>query len=358
MMAFIFWTALILTLWVYIGYPLLLVLWRAVGRKPIQKAFHEPNVSIVLAMHNERDRVDAKLANCFALDYPPSKIQIIVSLDAPTDGTDEILEKYEPFGVKVVHSTIRKGKAGAINAAMPHAIGEIVLFGDARQRLAPNALRELVANFADSSVGAVSGELVLLDSDGQESSEGVGMYWRYEKALRAMESEILSVPGSTGAIYAIRRELFEPLPVGTILDDVLIPMRIVVKGKRAIFEPAARAYDNVTASPEIEYEKKRRTLMGNYELLVRVPELLVPGRNPIFLQFLSHKVGRLIVPWCLVALLMSNLFLRHGFYLLSLSGQLLFYCFAVGGWLISRRKEDKTAPEMQASSPQRADIAA
>lgn len=355
MMAFIFWTALIVTLWVYAGYPLLLMIWRAIGRHPVKKQYQEPNVSIVLAMHNEHDRVDARLANCLALDYPRSKVQIIVSLDAPTDGTEEVLEKYEREGVKVVHSHIRRGKAAAINAAMPFATGDIVLFGDARQKFAPNALRELVANFADPSVGAVSGELILLDENGTESREGVGMYWRYEKALRAMESDILSVPGSTGAIYAIRRELFQPLPVGTILDDVLIPMRIVVGGKRAIFEPAARAYDQVTQTPEAEYEKKRRTLMGNYELLVRAPQLLMPSRNPIFVQFLSHKVGRLIVPWCLVALLISNLFLRHGFYLLSLSGQILFYLFALAGWVISRDKENKTALQVHASSPKNGD---
>ena len=351
MIALIFWIALIVTLWVYMGYPLLLLLWRAVGRRPVVKAFQEPPVSIVLAMHNERDHVHAKMRNCFDLDYPASQLQVIVSLDAPTDGTDEALERWKRAGVVVVHSDVRKGKAAAINSAMLHATGDIVLFGDARQRLEPNALRELVANFSDPTVGVVSGELILLDQDGRESNEGVGMYWRYEKALRSMESDIRSVPGSTGAIYAIRRELFEPLPAGTILDDVLIPMRIVVSGKRAIFEPAARAYDHVTETPELEYAKKRRTLMGNYELLVRAPELLLPGRNPIFVQFVSHKVGRLIVPWCLVALLMSNLFLLHGFYLLSLAGQVLFYMFAAVGWMISRKREGAAALKVQSVSP-------
>jgi len=351
MMALIFWIALTVTVWVYIGYPLLLLLWRAIGSRPVNKQFQEPGVSIVLAMHNECDRVDAKIQNCFDLDYPASKLCIIVSLDAPTDGTADALKKWEERGVKVVRTATRRGKAAAINSAMPFATGDIVLFGDARQNLAPNALRELVANFADPSVGAVSGELVLLDEDGKESNEGVGMYWRYEKALRSMESAIRSVPGSTGAIYAIRRELFQPLPAGTILDDVLIPMRIVAGGKRAIFEPAALAFDRVTETPEMEYQKKRRTLMGNYELLVRAPELLVPGRNPILVQFLSHKVGRLIVPWCLLALLMSNLFLHHGFYRLSLFGQILFYLFAMCGWLISRRKDTKSELQVQASSP-------
>jgi cellulose synthase/poly-beta-1,6-N-acetylglucosamine synthase-like glycosyltransferase len=340
MPALVFWIALIITLWVYIGYPVLLLLWRAVGRKTVNKIYQEPTVSIVLAMHNEARRVDAKMLNCFALDYPADKMQIIVSLDAPTDDIEERLEQWEELGVKVIRSEMRKGKAAAINAAMPYATGEIVLFGDARQKLAPDALRELVANFADASVGAVSGELVLLDEDGTESKDGVGMYWRYEKALRLMESEIRSVPGSTGAIYAIRRELFQPLPPGTILDDVLIPMRIVLGGKRAIFEPAALAYDQVTQTPELEFEKKKRTLMGNYELLVYAPEVLLPGRNPIIVQFLSHKVGRLIVPWCLIAMFLSNLFLLHGLYLVTLLGQVLFYTLAMAGGVISHRRAD------------------
>ncbi|MDP9055206.1 MAG: glycosyltransferase family 2 protein [Acidobacteriota bacterium] len=340
MPAHVFWISLLVTLWVYMGYPLLLIVWRAIRRRPVRKIYQEPTVSIVLAMHNESHTVQAKMLNCFALDYPADKLQIIVSLDAPSDNTEDLLEPWEQRGVKVVRSNVRKGKAAAINAAMPFASGEIVLFGDARQRLSENALRELVANFSDPAVGAVSGELVLLDQNGEESKEGVGLYWRYEKALRAMESEISSVPGSTGAIYAIRRNLFQPLPQGTILDDVLIPMRIVLNGKRAIFEPAARAYDQVTLTPELEFEKKRRTLMGNYELLFQAPELLLPGRNPILVQFFSHKVGRLIVPWCLVALLMSNLFLLHGFYLLFLIAQVLFYTFALAGGVMSRRKED------------------
>src|SRR5262249_3030905 len=157
-----------------------------------------------------------------------------------------------------------------------------------------------------------SGELILLDEGGQEASNAVGMYWRYEKALRGMESEIHSVPGTTGAIYAIRRELFVPLPSKAVLDDVMIPLRIVLAGKRAVFDSSARAYDAVTETPEQEYQKKQRTLMGNYDLLVEMPELLAPWRNPIFVQFASHKVGRLIVPYCLAALLFSNVFILRG----------------------------------------------
>jgi hypothetical protein len=153
-----------------------------------------------------------------------------------------------------------------------------------------------------------------------------------------MESDIHSVPGATGAIYAIRRTLFVPLAAETILDDVVIPLRIVLGGKRAIFEPAARALDTVSRNPQREYEKKQRTLTGNYQLLVEMPQLLFPWRNPIFVQFVSHKVGRLVVPYCLVALFISNLFLRDGLYGVLLIAQGFWYLSAYAGWLTSTRE--------------------
>jgi len=182
------------------------------------------------------------------------------------------------------------------------------------QRFEKNAIRELVANFADESVGAVPGELVLLDECGREASDSLGAYWRYEKKVRSMESDIHSLPGATGAIYAIQRELFEPLASETILDDVVTPMRIVLKGKRSIFDPAARAYDAASPGAQKEYERKARTLAGNYQLFARMPELLAPWSNPIFVQLISHKLCRLLVPYCLAALLVANLCLPYGLY--------------------------------------------
>jgi len=335
MAALIFWLSLICILYVYLGYPLLLVVWRTLRPWPVQKRHLEPSVSLVIAMHNESSNVHAKMQNSLALDYPPDKLQIIVSLDAPTDGTDAMLREYQGPRVTVRESTTRRGKAVAINSALTIATGEIVVFADARQRFELNAIRELVANFADSSVGAVSGELILQDAAGKEATSAVGIYWRYEKAIRSMESDIHSVPGASGAIYAIRRELFKPLPSGTVLDDVVIPMRIAMLGMRAIFDRQARAYDRVSQTPELEYEKKCRTLMGNYELFAELPQLLVPWKNPIFVQTVSHKAGRLVIPYCLVALFVSNGFLLHGPYVLFFGGQLAWYLLACIGWVLS-----------------------
>ncbi len=331
----VFWTCFICVFYVYGGYPAVLMIWRALARRPVHKHAMTPTVSLVIAVHNERDNIHRKMCNCFELDYPPEMLQVILSLDGSTDGTEDVARYYEGLGVTVVRLPMHFGKAEALNRGVAAAVGEIVVFTDARQKFERGAIRELIANFADPLVGAVSGELVLLDADGSEASDGVGIYWRYEKRLRAMESELHSVTGATGAIYAIRRDLFRPLPAGTVLDDVAIPMGVVLQGKRCIQEPAARAYDLVSSSLQQEYGRKVRTLMGNYQLVARMPELLVPWRNPIFTQFVSHKLGRLAAPHCLAGLFVSNLFLLRGIYLWLFAAQILWYLLAFVGWRIA-----------------------
>jgi poly-beta-1,6-N-acetyl-D-glucosamine synthase len=225
------------------------------------------------------------------------------------------------------------------------------VFADARQTFARSALRALVANFSDPGVGAVSGELILLDEQGREAADGVGLYWRYEKWLRAMESGIHSMMGATGAIYAIRRDLYRPLPENTILDDVMTPMSIVIRGWRAVFDPSARAFDRVASAAAVEYTRKVRTLAGNYQLLALMPALLLPWRNPVAFQFVSHKAGRLLVPYCLAALLLSNLFLWHGVYPLFLAAQAGFYGTAMAGCLVARGAQKKLADGGSAAAP-------
>jgi len=347
----IFWIAFAGIAYVYAGYPLLLVVWRRWGRRSVCKAPQEPSVSLVISMRNERKNIQAKMQNCFDLDYPPGKLQIILSLDAPTDGSEALARAYAGKRVEVIHSPVHRGKAEAMNSGVAIATGEIVVFADARQRFEKSAVRELVANFSDASVGAVSGELVLLNEQGKEASDAAGAYWRYEKALRARESDIHSVPGATGAIFAIRRDLYAPLFPGTILDDVVIPMRIVLAGKRAVFDSAALAYDAASHGTKSEYRRKVRTLAGNYQLFAQMPELLGPWRNPIFVQLVSHKLGRLLAPYCLAALFISNLFLLHGFYLVILAGQVLWYALAGAGWLVATRELEEpgsATPETRA----------
>jgi biofilm PGA synthesis N-glycosyltransferase PgaC len=343
----IFWFSFAFIFYVYIGYPALLWVWRGIRRQPILKGYWEPTVSLLIAAHNEQDNIEAKITNCLKLDYPQNKLQIIISLDGPIDGTELVVRKYCGSGVEMLHSPIHRGKAAALNCGIEKATGEIVVFTDARQQFDLRAVRELVGSFQDSRVGAVTGELVLLDENSKEACDGAGLYWRYEKRLRAMESDIHSMVGATGAIYAIRRELFEPLPDDTLLDDVMVPMRIVLAGRRAVFDPAARAYDCAPSTPEVEFRRKVRTLAGNYQLMARIPELLVPLRNPVFWQFVSHKAGRLLVPYFLVALFLSNLFLTQGIYLVFLLLQLAWYLMAFAGHLLIR--DGKRGPAFPSS---------
>jgi cellulose synthase/poly-beta-1,6-N-acetylglucosamine synthase-like glycosyltransferase len=334
----VFWFSVLFVFYVYAGYPAVLLIWKRIGARPIRKKYSEPPVSIVIAAHNEKERIEKKLRNCLSLRYPKDKLQIIVSLDGPTDGSEFLVWKYAAQGIEMVHSRQHTGKAGALNRAMRRATGEIVVFADVRQMFDFDSIRELVANFADDSVGAVSGELLLTGEGEQESTTDVGLYWRYEKALRSFESQIHSIAGATGAIYAIRRELYEELPEDTLLDDVLTPLRIVLKGKRTVFDADAKAYDDVACCPLAEYGRKVRTLAGNYQLLKQLPESLAPWRNPIFIQFVSHKVGRLLVPWALTSLFVSNLFMVHGVYAVTFSMQVAWYLFAGAGYLMSKRE--------------------
>ena len=204
----------------------------------------------------------------------------------------------------------------------------------------PTVMTRLKDHVGDPSlherVGAVSGELILRDETQAEAATDVGIYWRYEKAIRSLESEIHSVPGATGAIYAIRRELYQTLPENTLIDDVLIPMRIVLGGKRAVFDPAAKAYDTVACCPNAEFGRKVRTLAGNYQLPVLEPRLLLPWRNPIWLQYLSHKLGRLAVPYALLMLFAASIVMAEvsPFYQLALVVQVVFYLLAGYGAVI------------------------
>jgi cellulose synthase/poly-beta-1,6-N-acetylglucosamine synthase-like glycosyltransferase len=334
----VFWLSFAVVFYVYLGYPAVLVLWRRIAPWRVKKQYREPTVTLVIAAHDERQNIEGKLKNCLALDYPKGKLQIILSLDGPTDGSEFVVWQYVSQGIELVHSREHAGKAAALNRALRRATGEIVVFADVRQTLSPNAIRELAANFADEAVGAVSGELLLMDESQQEAKTEVGLYWRYEKALRSMESDIHSIAGATGAIYAIRRELYEELPEDTILDDVLTPLRIVMRGKRTVFEPEAKAYDSVACCPLAEYRRKVRTLCGNYQLLASVPQAVSIRRNPIFIQFVSHKLGRLVVPWALLALFITNLFMLRGIYVLTFSLQAAWYAFAVIGHFLSRRE--------------------
>ena len=328
-MKFLFWLCLGLTAYAYFGYAVLLRIHARFASKPVRAGAWTPRVSVIIAARNEEKNLPLKLANLRELHYPPERLEIVIASDGSTDGTDEILRQQAGRVLPVLLER-SEGKANALNAAVRASHGEVLVFLDARQSVGADALRELVSLLADPSVGAVSGELLLDSPAGTKMETALGIYWKIEKAVRKLESATGSVVGVTGAIYAIRRELYREIPIGTILDDVFVPMNVVKLGKRVIFQPTAVAYDRIFVEKGKEFSRKVRTLTGNYQLL-RVAPWLLSGANPILFRFISHKLLRLFVPAFLLAMLVSCAVIGEGFYLAALVLQVLFYVLAVVG---------------------------
>jgi cellulose synthase/poly-beta-1,6-N-acetylglucosamine synthase-like glycosyltransferase len=294
---------------------------------------HDLRTTIIVVAHNEESRIEGRIENLLGLEYPVALRDIIIASDGSTDRTVELARRYEPQ-VSVVGFPRRRGKAAVLNDLIPTATGDIVVLADARQVFDSQALRALDRNFADPEIGGVSGELILRgDETATSMGHGVSQYWRYEKFIRRAESQIDSTVGATGAIYAIRRQLYEPVPSDTILDDVLIPLRITAKGYRVAFEPAARAYDSVPASAADEFRRKVRTIAGNFQIFARETWLFDPRRNRLWVQAVSHKLLRLLSPALIALLAVSNAALASAgtSYQIMLLGQCAFYAAAIAG---------------------------
>jgi cellulose synthase/poly-beta-1,6-N-acetylglucosamine synthase-like glycosyltransferase len=375
-MTLLFWLSIAVVAYVYAGYPLMLRVWaraRHCGLRIADCGLIDdwPGVSIVIAARNEGSRLSARIENLLALDYPADRRQIVVVSDGSTDNTVDVLARYD--GLVDAVTIPASGKALALNAGVARARFGVIVFADARQVFASDALVELVAPLSDPAVGAVTGEL-LLDAespcrragrdrraferrqvardDGSDRrvddrrrtvrstiADGVGLYWKYEKQIRRLESAIDSTLGATGAIYAMRRSLFQPLPADTVLDDVMTPMRVVLAGFRVVFNERARAFDRAAVDADAEARRKVRTLAGNYQILALEPRLLLPWRNRVWLQYLSHKIGRLVVPYAMLTMFCASVVLAvdHLFYALVLGGQVGLFLLAGCGALIEYR---------------------
>jgi len=331
-----FWLAFALLAYTYLLYPATVVILARARPRSVVARRAEPLVSVVLVAHDEESRIVSRLENLLALDYPHDRLEILVASDGSTDRTAERMRARASDRVRVFVFAGRRGKAAVLNDLLPEARGDVVVFADARQRFEPSALRALVAALSDPSVGAASGELVLEADSRGEAREGVGVYWAYEKAIRVSESAIDSTVGATGAIYAIRRELFEPIPHDTILDDVLIPARIMRRGYRVVFIREALAYDRVAPNAQVEFQRKVRTIGGTFQLFAREHWLLDPRRNRLWLQTVSHKFLRLLSPALLVAIFVANGLLcqTEPIYRASFALQLVFYGAAFVGFFL------------------------
>jgi cellulose synthase/poly-beta-1,6-N-acetylglucosamine synthase-like glycosyltransferase len=289
--------------YVVAGYPLLLAVSFRHGAPPITKDLsHQPTVSVIVAVHNGEEFVSAKLQSIFELDYPRPLMQVIVVSDGSTDKTEAIVREWTDRGVILV-AVPHAGKVAALNQAMTGATGEILFFTDVRQPLDPQALRHLVANFADPTVGAVSGELRLVCGETGIQAD-MELYWRYEVWARKRHSHIDSVYNTTGCIYAIRRELAEPMPIDTLGDDAIMPLRAFFRGYRVILDPAALAFDYPTTAGA-EFRRRLRTLAGLCQACARVPALFTRANRMRF-HFLSHKFARLVLPWAILGIVGSS----------------------------------------------------
>jgi poly-beta-1,6-N-acetyl-D-glucosamine synthase len=252
--------------------------------------------------------IERKIRNLMKQEYPADKFRIIVASDASSDGTDDIVRSFETEGVQFLRFDSRMGKAAILNQVIPTLDTEIVILSDSRQTWNPEAISLLTSYFDSPSVGAVSGELVLQAEKGG-FGEGVAVYWRYEKFLRKCEAALDSTCGVTGCIYAMRRSLFIPFQDDIILDDFVIPMNMIRMGKRVLFEEGAVAIDFASEDSGHEMRRKIRTLAGNYQAFLCMPWLFNPLANRLFFQFISHKVLRLIVPYLMLGVLLTNVLL-------------------------------------------------
>ena len=321
----------------YAGYPIYLYAMAKLLPKPVKResSVPLPFVSVVIAAKNEALNIENRINNLLQQDYPSDKVEIIVVSDGSDDNTQVIIEQLadrqgtDQKRISCHEYFPSQGKPSALNFGVQQASGEIIVFADARQTFNKDVITELVKNFSDTTVGGVSGELVFLEEGESSIKAQMGAYWEYEKKIRKMESDTGSVIGATGAIYAIRKKLYKPLAPATLLDDVMTPMNIVLQGYRIVFDSKAIAYDTLSKGISQEWNRKVRTLTGNWQLLSLNPNLLNPLKNNCWFRFFSHKLSRVVVPFFLIALFVSSMQLQGVFFDIVTSIQVVFYSIAL-----------------------------
>ena len=331
-MRWAFWFSLFGIVYTYAGYPALM--WAMARLRPRRWRTEPvtPSVDIVLAVHNGIALLPSKIQDLLNLDYPNTQKIVIVS-DGSSDGTAELLADQDHPRLTSIVLKEHVGKAVAVNAGMAECTADVILFVDIRPQIGPGAVQQLVNNFADPKVGCVNGELILRQ-DGHDATASAfsGVYWRYEEAIRTVESICGSVVGVYGGFYAIRRALATQQPAGIILDDMFQPLSIVRQGYRAVLDRRAQVFDTWPKTTGGEFDRKVRTLAGNFQILQLAPWTLTPS-NPVLFQLISHKLMRLVVPWLMLLQLACSLLLSHASTFYAVTAMLEGYIFmlALGG---------------------------
>jgi biofilm PGA synthesis N-glycosyltransferase PgaC len=326
------WLSALAVVWTYAGYPLfirLLARWRP---RPHRQADIQPSVSLIIPAYNEEAVIAAKLENVLGLDYPPERQEILVVADGSTDRTVEIVESYAARGVRLLFQPQRRGKIAAMNRAVPHAVGEILVFSDANAMIEQASLRTLVRNFADPQVVCVSGEK-RIRSDSQVQARGESAYWRYEARLKEAESRVSTAIGAVGEFFAIRKERYRPMEEDNLIEDFVLSMRLVMDGWRVVYEPRAVAREEASPSLQAEWERRSRMAAGGFQAIGRLRGLFSPRYGLVAFQYFSHKVLRWTAPFAMfLAWASSACLYAIAFYRLLFWGQTGFYLLALLGW--------------------------
>ncbi len=330
----LFWLSVFLIVYPYLIYLPIVRLMGMLRPKPVRKRAFEPAVTILIPAYNEADCIEATVSNKLGLDYPRDRLQVLVISDGSDDGTDEIVRKFSAEGVELLRREGREGKAAALNAAVKLARGDVIVFSDANSLFDNGAIREIVANFADQTVGYVTGSLSFATSDQTGATEeGGGIYLKYENALRSAETRIGSIIGVNGGVDAIRRELYTDIPKQLITDFVL-PLTVIANGRRVVFEPGALAIEVPNSEISSEFRMRVRVALRALQGLSYMRRLMNPIAHPLtsFCLF-SHKVVRYMGFLFMAAALIANfvLAIQSSIYVNILLLHLGCYAIAASG---------------------------
>jgi cellulose synthase/poly-beta-1,6-N-acetylglucosamine synthase-like glycosyltransferase len=327
----IFWLSVAAIGYAYVGYPILLILLSWIRPKPVKSGDWTPSVSVIIAAYNEERHIAAKLENTLALDYPESRLEIIVTSDCSTDRTDEIVRSFAARGVRLHRQNERHGKTAAQNAAVTQARGEIIVFSDATTHYRPDVLRLMMPAFADRSVGCVTGRVIYQDEKDSSVGAGTQSYWNYEFFLKRHESAVCSLIGVCGCMYAVRKSAYVPL-YDEACSDFIIATTMVEQGLRAVYVPEAVCMEEPNRQARKELAARVRIISQTFADLWRNRNVLNPFRSGFYaIQLWSHKVMRYLVPVCLIAIFITSAFLapRNMFYAVLFVMQVCFYLAAI-----------------------------